>query len=322
MLKNLKKNLSLLLKSFNSRVENLEKFIEEKKRFYYQSLDNDNNFLKVKIKEGKKVLKELKTEYKINQIFEKKFKNKEKFFPKLIAFGKYRNLNWILREKVKGILGGEMEKDFRIKKNFLKKIKPEKLAKIIFLYQNIKPKIPLYFHGGWWFKKDFCYHRKNFLEKFLRSKQNKNLISQKEIDLAQEIIETNKKILDLSANFLCHGDLYPNNLIINEKGDLIILDWSMATFNNFAFDVAFLYLMAQADFSWQKKFLKSYLQLIKEKEEFKELFRINLISLATRFSAQCYYLKLKKKMNEKKVFPIFRKYLFFFKKAIYQNQKI
>jgi thiamine kinase-like enzyme len=311
MLKNFKKNLSLLLKAFNSEAKNLEKFIKEEKRFYYQRIGD--NFLKVRIKEGKKVLKELKTEIELYKTFRKRFKRR--FFPKLISFGKYKNLDWLLEKGEEGIFGGEMEKDFAIKKDFLKKISPKDLAKKIFLYQKTKPKIDLYLHGGWWFGKDFECHRKRFLENFIDSKLNQNFLSRKEINLAQEIINKNKKFLDEEAKFLCHGDLYPNNLVLNESKNLIILDWGLSTFNNSAFDVAFIYLMAQASAEWQRKFLKSFFNLVKDKEKFKELFKIDLISLSNRFASQCYNLKLKKGLN-KKVFLIFKNYLRFFKKAI------
>lgn len=318
MLSGLEKNIPLLVKKFGGKIETkkFKKFIKEERRFYYQEVGK-NFFLKVRIKEGIKNLKELKNEIKIYKTLNEKFSQK-RFFPKLISFGKYKNLDWILEEKEIGIFGGEMENDFRIKKEFLKNLIPQNLAKIVSLYQKIKPKIPLYIHGGWWFGKDFDYHKKNFLEKFIKSKLNENLISKKEIFLAEKIIKENKRFLDSSAKVLCHGDLYPNNLIINKKRRLIILDWSLSTFNNLAFDVAFLYLMAQANTFWQKEFLKGYLNLIENKKDFNKLFRIDLISLANRFAAQCYYLKLKEKFD-KKVFLIFKNYIKFFKKAIYQK---
>lgn len=319
MLKNLEKNLTLLFGKLNAEVEveQLKKFIKEERKFYYQSVEG-KLFLKTKIKEGRKVLKEIKTEIEICKTLKERFDEKNRFFPKLISAGKYKNLDWFLEKKEKGIFGGEMEKDFRIKKEFLKKLKPEKFAKIIFLYQKIKPEISLYLHGGWWFERDFEYHRRNFLEKFVNSSLNKNLISRKEINLAQEVMMGNKKFLDSSAKFLCHGDLYPNNLILNEEGNLIILDWGLSTFNNLAFDVAFIYLMAQTIPQWQEKFLKHFLNLIKDKEEFKVLFRIDAISLANRFAAQCYYLKLKERF-ERKTFLIFKNYLESLKKAIHQK---
>lgn len=317
MLKNLENNLISLLKKLGEEIdlERIRKFIQEDKKFYYQPIKKEL-FLKVKIKEGRKISREIKTEIEIYKNLKEKIGRKKRFFPEIISFGKHKNLNWFLLKKEEGIFGGEMEKDLRIKKEFLKRIKPEDFAKIIFLYQKLKPKIPLYLHGGWWFERDFEYHRKNFLEKFINSSLNKNLFSQKEIDLAQKIITENKKFLDNLANFLCHGDLYPNNLILNEKENLIILDWSLVTFNNLAFDVAFIYLMAHELPKWQEKFLKKFLSLIKEKEEFKDLLRIDLISLANRFAAQCYYLRLKEKF-EKKAFSIFKNYLQFFKKAIH-----
>ena len=54
----------------------------------------------------------------IYKILDKKFVGKSRFFPKLIATGKYKNLYWILEKAEKGKLGGLMDSDLR----FLKKL--------------------------------------------------------------------------------------------------------------------------------------------------------------------------------------------------------
>jgi thiamine kinase-like enzyme len=138
------------------------------------------------------------------------------------------------------------------------------------------------------------------------------LLKTEDIFLAQKILSENKKYLDQSTRYLSHGDLYPNNFILNEEGKLIILDWGLANFNNSAFDVAFVYLLSHRLPTWQRNFLNAYLLNIKEKDKFKKLFNLALISLTVRFAAHCYFnLRTKKEVSS-----IFKKHLKIFKKAI------
>ena len=62
---------------------------------------------------------------------------------------------------------------------------------------------------------------------------------------------------------LCHGDYNPSNIIINEKGEYFIIDWSHATQGNASADVARTYLL----FSIQGKndIAEKYLDLFAEK---------------------------------------------------------
>lgn len=62
---------------------------------------------------------------------------------------------------------------------------------------------------------------------------------------------------------LCHGDYNPSNIIINEKGEYFIIDWSHATQGNASADVARTYLL----FSIQgkKDLAEKYLDLYVEK---------------------------------------------------------
>ena len=62
---------------------------------------------------------------------------------------------------------------------------------------------------------------------------------------------------------LCHGDYNPSNIIINEKGEYFIIDWSHATQGNASADVARTYLL----FSIQgkKDLAENYLDLYVEK---------------------------------------------------------
>lgn len=62
---------------------------------------------------------------------------------------------------------------------------------------------------------------------------------------------------------LCHGDFNPSNIIINEKGEYYVIDWSHATQGNASADVARTYLL----FSIQgkKDVADKYLDLFVEK---------------------------------------------------------
>ena len=62
---------------------------------------------------------------------------------------------------------------------------------------------------------------------------------------------------------LCHGDYNPSNIIINEKGEYFVIDWSHATQGNASADVARTYLL----FSIQGKndIAEKYLDLFAEK---------------------------------------------------------
>lgn len=82
-------------------------------------------------------------------------------------------------------------------------------------------------------------------------------------------------------------------------GKLIILDWSLPALNNSVFDVGFIYLITQAIPRWQEEFLKAFLNFGKDSKKFKFLLRIDTISLANRFAAQCYYLRLRKNLTQK-----------------------
>ena len=62
---------------------------------------------------------------------------------------------------------------------------------------------------------------------------------------------------------LCHGDFNPSNIIINEKGEYYVIDWSHATQGNASADVARTYLL----FSIQDKkdVAEKYLDLFAKK---------------------------------------------------------
>lgn len=318
MLKNLQKNIPLLFRKlglgFQKRnSKNLEKAICQLKGFYTDGV-NDDFFLKVKIKRDKRLKIQLKREIRIYKYLKTKFNEKLRFFPKLITFSEYKNLPWLLEKREIGKLAGKMDEDFGMKKNFLLKTPPFYFVNLINLYQNIKPKLRLQTHGGRWYLYDFNHYKKKFLNEFINSKLNQNLFSWRDLKVIEMILKKNEKFLTKEAKYLSHGDLYSNNIILNKEGKIIFLDWSWAHYNIMAFDIAFIYLLAHRFPDWQKKFLNCYLRNIKEKDKFKKLFNLSLISLTIRFAAHCYF-----HIEEKReVLLIFKKHLKVLKNTIEQ----
>ena len=108
-------------------------------------------------------------------------------------------------------------------------------------------------------------------------------ILSKQVPLLNRMKEKFKRKIDLASNInenikyellhrlegmknhtkLCHGDYNPSNIIINEKGDYFVIDWSHATQGNASADVARTYLL----FSIQGKndLAEKYLNLFAEK---------------------------------------------------------
>ena len=62
---------------------------------------------------------------------------------------------------------------------------------------------------------------------------------------------------------LCHGDFNPSNIIINEKGEYYVIDWSHATQGNASADVARTFLIFSMH--GKKELAEKYLDLFAEK---------------------------------------------------------
>ena len=343
MAKDLKGDLYSLIKKLDLPfTKNALKEIDErykKEEHFFTALikvkKREKVFFKVRLHKTKDVFIDFKKEVALSQIFKKKFKNKRKkiLFPEIISWGKDRNLLWYLKRYEEGTLGGLMGEDFGLKNKFLKSVSAKDLANGIKNYHStpykLVKKLNLYHQGGWWYWQDFNFYLKTFLRKFIPSDFNKNLIEVKDLETIKKILKDNKELLDKTAYSLCHTDLYPNNVLLTPSKKIMILDWDMSAFNNPSFDVAFIYLNAWRNKNWQKLFLKTYLRGI-NKNEFKKLFQLSLISLTVRFSGHCWrYLESRylndriiKQNIKKRAFLVLRKHLKVLKISIYNLNKI
>ncbi|MDI6883212.1 MAG: phosphotransferase [Patescibacteria group bacterium] len=285
--------------------ENILKKIKEGMGRFYNPICEDKKkrkyFLKVRIMKSKEVSRQLKHEIEVYQFLKKA---SEKFslnfiFPSILKKGNFQNLDWYLRNFEEGKLAGDMMEDFGYKKFFLNNLSPEKFIKAILSLQKL-PEIylrdlKLFKHGGWWYSQDFKHYQRTLFKFFLKSPFNQNLLTKKEVEKAQEILEKNKKFLDEMSFYPSHGDLYPNNILITNNKKLLILDWELFHLNNQFFDLCFVWLLSHRNKDWQKKFFDL---IIKNRpENFEWLFQLVLISLTSRFLGACWQALRKKKKN-------------------------
>lgn len=331
--------LSFLKKTKLTPTEKENIFLKAKKeirRFVHSvclSEKGEKFFLKARIMKRREVLKQLKHEISVYKSLNKVSKNQKLnfLFPSILKSGKFRNIDWYLRNYREGKLAGEMMKDFGFRKNFLKNFPPKKMAEALISLQKIPAEIlglKLYKHGGWWYLQDFNYYKQTSLKFFLASPFNQNLLTKKEIKFAENILRNNKNFLDEKASFLTHGDLYPNNILLTPDREIVLLDWELMHLNNPSFDICFVWLLSKNDKKWQKDFFN--LTVKNKGEEFEKLFRISLISLSIRF-ADAYWQGLKKRRHQgyplsslvkSPVFSYLKFSIKIFKSALFEPKKI
>lgn len=303
-------------------------------RFYYGTCQDKNGkkyFLKVRVMNSREVLRQFKAEVKVYQFLNNISKKYplEFLFPSILKAGKFEGLDWYLRDFEEGKLAGEMRDDLGYKKFFLEKCSPQRVSKALFSLQKIPKEsakdLKLYIHGGWWYEQDFNHYKRTFLKFFLKSPFNQNLLQKEEILMASKKLKENYEFLDKTALFLTHGDFYPNNLLITNKGKLLILDWELLHLNNQCFDLCFAWLLSHRDKNWQKEFFN--LITHHQSPEFKKLLPLILISLSTRFTNACWQKirKMKKvlpfdKVIKSREFATLKYYLNIFKKAVSKDE--
>ncbi len=184
---------------------------------------------------------------------------------------------WFYREYYEENFAGFMDVDSGMTKGFLNKCSAQDFALKLFSLQKntfkVKKTMQLHCHNYHWYKADFDYY---FYAKILQKE------IPRELKRIKQLLRKNKILLNRNANYLTHGDLYPNNILMSNN-QLVIIDWELAHLNNQAFDSVFIWINAFRNPEWQQEFLKTYSQKIKNKIKFQKLFHIVGLTLCLRF---------------------------------------
>lgn len=237
--------------SFSLKIERINREIEKNKKIIEKIEKNKkNNFSKIKIKNLKNKIFDLeielkKSNYQISEAenFIKNFKKGEfELFTflenyqllKIVAVSNFSNLFLsfdakILDFVVLKILKNDFLENENLIKNFeneiflLKNLNHEKIIKIcneISHPKNSKIKIPIFK-----FYKNFSL--KNFLAEKIILSENEALFYAKQIIKILIYFEKDLKN-QFSEHFLVHFDLKPENFLLDENFDLILIDFNLA----------------------------------------------------------------------------------------------
>ncbi|MFH1838313.1 MAG: phosphotransferase [Candidatus Kuenenbacteria bacterium] len=273
-----KLGLSILDKNFT-----IEKNIKNKKRFFMPICVNKQGmkfFLKTRFQNTDELLIALKKEIEFNKKITPIISSiKPHFITPGIKKSKQdkQGYVWFYREYYEENFAGFMDVDSGMTKDFLDKCSAQDFALKLFSLQKntlkVKKTIELHQHNYHWYKADFDYYsHTKILQKLIP----------KELEKIKHFLEKNKTLLNRNANYLTHGDLYPNNILISNN-QLVIIDWELVHLNNQAFDFVFIWMNAFRNPKWQQEFFKTYFQKVKDKIKFKKLFRIITLTLCLRF---------------------------------------
>ena len=117
----------------------------------------------------------------------------------------------------------------------------------------------------------------------LEKSQNKELLENKNyIQQLSRLIEQTHTLLKKENKYLSHGDFNLGNIIETEK-KLKIIDWESMKINNFAFDIAYLFMhLWEGERKLRKDLIEKYMSLLPQskRENFRILFQIVVAYLA------------------------------------------
>lgn len=304
----------------SSDAKKLQEHLKKNERFFRAVTRKKGKrlILKIRLRNDLEVARDLQREIKILHFLGNNQQHNKMPVPRIISHGKFKGLEWYLREYQTGNLAGHMDENHGFQKKFLEIISPGTLSDLVHKYQLTYEKkvgkFKINRHGGWWYNQDFNFYKNNFLKIFLRDKLNDGILNQSDINKAGALFKKNKNLLDRGAKYLCHGDLYPNNILLTPDNKVSILDWGLGHLNNQYFDAVFIYLNAWRDEKWRVMFIKKFMSRRKISGGPDALFQIAVISLAIRFSGHCW-----KFLNDKKVSRTQKRML---RKLLNKNLKI
>jgi len=119
-----------------------------------------------------------------------------------------------------------------------------------------------------------------------------------------KFLNENFSLLSKENKYLSHGDLEPGNVLIKNK-EILIIDWELSRMNNFAYDIAYLFVnLWNKKNSFRKELMKNFLRNLNSNElaKFKWLFQVVVFYFALRES------RFKKAKENNSVFKTRRRF--------------
>lgn len=122
----------------------------------------------------------------------------------------------------------------------------------------------------------------------------------KKVDL---VINKDKRLLNKYSNFFSHGDLMPQNILIDKHKKTFFIDWEESHLNNPLFDASYIYVNSWNNKNWRNKFLKKFIKFHPEssKSELYTLANLNNLLISIRMAEYAYLNLIHKNPFIKKV---------------------
>lgn len=256
----------------------INQFIIKNKRFYSTLCliqEKKKVFFKILIVDEIAPKEAIKREIKIRK-FLSEFKEKINY-PLLMCYENKKLPYWFISQYLEGKLLGNFYDLYLNDKKYIPGL-VDTLFSLHQIPQNLMGKIAK--------EKDFYLWKRDFnqyleLVKEYRLGIGKKIVKEIDFKSIYNLFQEKKEFFDKSPLVLAHGDFTLANFVApNEK--LAITDWEQAHLDNFAYDLAHLWIQLWRYPDWQKGLISEFLsRLPKEKKiEFKNIFRIIIITEA------------------------------------------
>lgn len=276
------------LKELNLRPAfSIDKFKKKNKRFYSTRCETENNdevFLKILISKEIVPALWLKKEALFTEFISDFAEAKKGLnIPIYLSSQMNKKPYWFMHQYLPGSLTGHHFKIY--KKGLSPKIRNKIIDNIVSLQSISYKKNKKALNKINLPKRTY----KEYIEKIKRFEKIINKNNDKEIDFKEiyKFFEQRKKYFNAKEFVLAHGDFTLANLFIN-KGNVYLTDWEQAHLDNFAADVARMWIQTFNYPKWRKKLVLYFLSKIpaKSQKKFKESFRaITIVEALVEFAS-------------------------------------
>lgn len=196
---------------------------------------------------------------------------------------------WLLRKYWQALYAGDMVDEFGFSDQFFRRVSPATMARALgdirhmtlFLRRRFHPSV----HHLDWYATDWRYYRRTFWRPLLEHRLNPGW-TRPHVNALEAWLIDQRRFLSRQATAFTHGDLYPNNIMIQSmaRRPVVIIDWELSHLNLPTFDPSMVYLHAWRRPAWQKELRRLTLAALGNDAAAERSWRLSSLSLATRLA--------------------------------------
>ncbi|MBI2985030.1 MAG: phosphotransferase [Candidatus Kerfeldbacteria bacterium] len=212
--------------------------------------------------------------------------------PSFLASGGRGRWRWLLRKYWTGAFAGDMVTHFGLSPSFCRRIRPEIMAGVVRDIRAMTPfvsaRITLPIHDVGWYRLDFNYYQREFWQPFLRHPLN-TAWRPADVRRLESHFRRAKVFLRHRATAFTHGDLYPNNIMVQSgRRKIVLFDWELSHRNLPTFDAVMVWLMAWQQPTWRQVFRDACLRSLGRSADTDRAWNLAQLSLTIRLAGFCF----------------------------------